>query len=273
MYKDAFIKSWKDLKNNQILLLPDTVMFLLNMALGIFFLKSSGLLGLATDPAMLSKEISTMVPVIKLFLKENILKLIISFAVFILTSFLVGSGLVAMKLGMMKDLLEKQELSFKKMISNGRYVGQVISMKMVMFIIGAITFLFVIGTGIILSTFLLKGYGVLVTALFFPVLIVLLQLFLLFRYQLMFLEKKHTIIAVKESFEYFLKNKKHVFIVWLIAIAMAFITAPIGAFLGLIDQTKVSAMIVLFYLLRSVVGVVIGVWSDMFKFRTYKLKI
>ncbi len=132
MYKDAFIKSWKDLKNNPILLLPDTVMFLLNMALGVFFFKSSGLLGLATDPAILSKEISTMAPVIKLFLKENMLKLIIYFAVFILTSFFVGSGFTAMKLGMMKDLLEKQELSFKKMLSNGRYVGQVISMKMIM---------------------------------------------------------------------------------------------------------------------------------------------
>ncbi|MDP2906766.1 MAG: hypothetical protein Q8O03_02400 [Nanoarchaeota archaeon] len=273
MYKDLFIKSWKDLKNNPILLLPDTVMFLLNMALGIFFLKSSGILGLATDPAILSKQVSTMLPVIKLFIKENLLKLIISFALFILTSFLVGSGLVAMKLGMMKDLLEKQELSFKKMLSNGRYVGQVISMKMIMFIIGAVTFLFVIGTGVILSTFLFKGQGVLVTTLLSPVLIILLQLSLLFRYQIMFSEKKHTITAVKESFEYFIKNKKHVFLVWLIAVAMAFITAPIGAFLGLTDQTKLSMMIVLFYILRSVTGVVIGVWSDMFKFRTYKLKL
>lgn len=273
MYKDTFIKSWKDLKNNPILLLPDAVMFLMNMALGVFFFKSSGISGLTTDPAMLSKEISTMAPVIKLFIKENLLKLIISFAIFILTSFLVGSGLVAMKLGMMKDLLEKQELSFKKMFSNGRYTLQVISMKMVMFIIGVITFLFVLGTGVILSMFLFKGQGVLVTALLSPILVILLQLCLLFRYQIMFLERKHTITSVKGSFEYALKNKKHVFLVWLIAIAMSFITAPISALLGLTDQTKLYVMIVLSYILISAIGVVIGVWSDMFKFRTYKSNI
>jgi len=273
MYKDTFVKSWKDIKDHPILLLPDAVMFLMNMALGIFFVKSSGISGLMTDPAILSKEVSTMLPVIKTFIKENLLRLIISFALFIVTSFLIGSGLIAMKFGMMRDLLEKQELSFKKMLTNGKYVWQVVSMKMIMFVIGMITFLFVIGTGVILSAFWLKGYGVLVASLSFPILVILLQICLLFRYPLVFLEKKHPIVAVKESFEYFFKNKKYTFMIWLIVTAMALITAPIGAILGLTDQTKLTAMIVLAYVLRSVIGVVIGVWSDMFKFRSYKLKV
>lgn len=275
MYKEALIKSGQDLKHNLILFLPDTIIFLINLLLGLLFLKSSGLLKLITDPVMVTRELETMAPVIKLFFKENMLKIIISFALFILTSFLIGSGFTAMKFGMMKDLIEKQNLTIKKMINNGRYVGQVISMKMIMFVIGTVTFLFTLGTGIILSTFILKGYSTLIMALFFPLLVMLLQLLLLFRYQIMFLEKKHTITAVKESFEYFFKNKKRVFTIWLIIIAASFITAPVSAYLGFAEQktTTLSIIAIIGYFLRGIAGIIINVWADMFKFRSYESKL
>ncbi len=275
MYKEVFIKSWKDLKDNPILFIPDTLIFLLNIALGLLFLNYSGVSKLMTDPAILTKEVEAMVPVLKLFFKENFLKLIISAALFVLTSFLIGSGFTAMKLGTMKDLTEKQELTFKKMISNGRYVGQVISMKMVMFVIGVVTFLFTAGTGIILSSLLSRGYSILITALLLPILIIILQLLLLFRYQTMLLEKKHTITAAKESFEYFLNNKKYVFIIWLILLAISFAVAPVSAYVGIAEKNRVtlSAIVIIGYILRGGIKVVIDVWSDMFRFRSYKLKL
>lgn len=271
MYKEAFIKSWKDLKNNLLLFLPDIVIFLMNLSFGLLFLKYSGLIKFLTDPEMLAKELEELMPVIKLFIKENLLKIIISLALFVLTSFLIGSGLLAMRLGMMKQVIKNEKLTIKKMIDNGKHVWQVVAMKMVMFVIGITAFLFISGTGIILSTFIPNGYVIVTTGLLFPLLILLLQLLLFFRYQIMFMEKKHTVIAVKESFEYFKKYKKHVFTIWLIIFAVSFITTPLNTYLGFAKQKAilVSATIALGYLASNLVKIIVSVWSEMYKFRSY----
>lgn len=271
MYKEAFIKSWKDLKNNLLLFLPDIIIFLMNLSFGLLFLKYSGLIKFLTDPEMLVKELEELVPIVKLFLKENLLKIIISLALFAITSFLIGSGLLAMRLGMMKQVIKNEKLTIKKMIENGKHVWQVVAMKMIMFVVGIITFLFISGTGIILSTFISKGYVIITMSLLFPLLILLLQLLLFFRYQIMFMEEKHPIVAVKESLEYFRKNKKHVFFIWLIIFAVSFITTPLNTYLGFAEQKAIliSATITLGYIARNLVKIIIGVWSEMYKFRSY----
>ena len=274
MYREAFVKSWKDLKDNPIIFLPDAAILILNITLGLLFLKYSGILKLITDPTMLTREVETMMPALKLFIKENMLRLILSGLLFIFTTFFIGSGFTAMKLGTMKDLMEKQKLSFRKMIGNGRYVWQVISMKMMMFVIGAVTFLFIFGTGVILSAFFFKGYGVWVSTLFLPFLVIILQWLLLFRYPIMLLEKKHTITAVKDSIGYFLKNKKYVFVTWLIITAVSFASVPVNAYVGFEEQKMATLSIAVLagYFLNSIIRVVINVWSDMFRFRSYRSK-
>ena len=272
MYKEVFIKSWKDLKQNPILFLPDVIILVVNIILGVLFLNYSGLLKLLTDPDVIVKELEAMIPIITLFLKENLLKIILSFALFVLTSFVIGSGLVAMKMGMMKELIQEKKLTLKGMFNNGKYAFQVISMKMIMFVVGVVTFLFILGTGIILSTFIQKGLVIIVMGVFFPLFVILLQLILLFRYPIMFLENRHPITAVKESFDYLIKNKKHVFIVWVIVFAISLITVPLSSYMGFIEQkvALLSATLIVGYLLRNIMKMIVGVWSEMFKFRNYK---
>lgn len=271
MYKGLFIQSWKDLKDNPILFVPDVIVLFVNLILGFFFLKYSGILKLIMDPETLVKGIESAVPIIKLFLKENILRLIVTFVLSALTSFVIGSGLIAMKFGMMKDLINKKKLTIKKMFKSGKYVWQVISMKMIIFAIGIVTFLFLFGTGIILNTFLQKNLAISMVGFFFPVILLILQLLLFFRYPIIFLEEKHPFVAVKESFNYFLKNKKHVFIIWLIILAISFIPMPLNAILGLTEQKLVlsAVAVIVGYLIKSLINMIITVWSDMFKFRNY----
>ncbi|MBM3200056.1 hypothetical protein FJZ53_03885 [Candidatus Woesearchaeota archaeon] len=272
MHKEAFIQSWKDLKEHPLVAVPDLVMLVINTLLTVLFLKYSGLLGLVTNPEVAAQEFSAIASLLKSFLKENLVKLVLSFTVFILTSFLIGSGFMAMKLGAMRDLMLKRKITIKTVMGNGRHVWQVISMKMIMFVIGFITFLFIIGAGVILNAFVLKGYGVLVTMLFFPILIIILQLLTFFRYQILFLESKHTILSVKESFNYFVKNKKHVLTIWGIVILLSFITAPISVLTGVLEQRAALPWILFsVYFFRSLIKTILNVWSDMFKFRTYKL--
>lgn len=275
MYKELFVKSWKDLRNNPILFLPDIIIFSVNAILGLLFLKYSGLLKLITDPELLVEGLGAAVPMIKLFFKENLLRLIITLSLFVLTSFIIGSGLTAMKLGMIKELINKKRLTIRKMIDNGKYVWQVIAMKMILFAIGVVLFLFIFGTGIILAAFLHKGLVIVIMGLFVPIFLLIVQLLLFFRYPAMFLEEKHPFIAVKESFDYFLKNKKHVFIVWLIIILISLIAIPLDAILGLAEQKLAlfSAAMIFGYLLRSLIKIAISIWSEVFKFRSYKSEL
>lgn len=273
MYKEMFIKSCKDLKNNPILFLPDLAMLILNFIFGLLFLKYSGFLSIVSDPFALTKEVETMAPAIKLFLMENLLRIAITLLMFILTSFLIGAGLTAMKLGMMKSLLNNQKLTFRSMISGGRYVWQVVSMKMIMFIVGTVFFLFSIGTFLILSTLMPKIYVWITVGFLFPAILVAMQLILFFRYPVMFLENKHTITAVKESYYYFLKNKKHVFLTWMIVTMISLTTAPLMAYIGFAEQKGItlSAAVILSTSLRGIINLLINVWSDMFRFRSYTI--
>ncbi|MDP2909103.1 MAG: hypothetical protein Q8N77_04835 [Nanoarchaeota archaeon] len=275
MYKEEFIKSCKDLKNNLILFLPDLAMLILNFIFGLLFLKYSGFLSIVSDPWTLTKEVETMAPAIKLFLRENLLRIAITLLMFILTSFLIGAGLTAMKLGMMNSLRNNQKPTFRSMISSGRYVWQVVSMKMIMFVIGTVFFLFSIGTFLILSTLMPKVYVWITVGFLFPTLLVALQLILFFRYQVMFLENKHAITAVKESYYYFLKNKKHVFLTWMIVTMVSLVTAPLAAYMGFAEQKGIviTAAVIIGYSLRSIINLLINVWSDMFRFRSYKSQI
>ena len=273
MYKKVFIKSWKDLKNNPILFIPDIIIFLMNVILGFLFLKYSGLFKILTDPNTLVEGLETAVPLLKMFFQENMIRVIANLIFFALTSFIIGSSLTAMKFGMIKDMIKKRKLTLKKMIHNGKYVWQIISMKIIMFIIGVITFLFILGSGIILYTFLNKSVALIILAVSFPIIILILQVLLFFRYPVMFLENKNPIKSVKGSFDYFLNNKKHVLIIWLIIIAVSLIISLISPYLGFAEQKiALSLTMVLGYFISRIIKIAVNLWSETFKFRSYKLK-
>ena len=152
MYKEEFVTSWKDIKNYPILFLPTLMYIVFNLIFGLILLKYFGLLKVFTDPNLLMQELEVIAPAIKSFLQQNAIRVVIALAFFVLTNFVVGSGLKAMKFGMMKDVMRNRRPSVKKMFGYGRYTPQVIYMRFIMFLIGVVVFLFVSGSGIILST-------------------------------------------------------------------------------------------------------------------------
>ncbi len=276
MYKRNFIYTWKDLKESPLLFLPDILGLMMNLTLFFLFLKFSGILSVILNPEILSKKLVDAAPAIELFFKQNMLKVIFSLAIFVLTSFVIGSGFMAMKLGIMKTIIKRKKVTLKTMIQNGKHVGPVISMKMLLFVIGVITSLFFIGSGVILSFYIHKGYVTLIMLFLFPMVIILLQLMTFFRYQIMVLEKKHSFIALRDSFYYFLRNKKYVFLTWLIALLVSLITAPLSAFLGFskFQTAIISFSVVIGYIIRQIMIIILdGVWVEMFKFRSYNPKL
>ena len=275
MSKQRFIQSWKDLKNNLILFVPDIITLIINLILGFFFLKYSGLLSLITNPEIILSKVETSVPFIKLFFKENLSRIIISFAVFIITSFVIGSGLTAMKMSMMKDIIKRKKLTLIKLITNGKDIWKVVSMKMIMFVIGIITFLFALGITIILSTFIPQDLMTRIIQIFPFLMIMFLQIIFFFRYPIVFLDKKHPIIAVKNSVYYFINNKKYVLIVWLIVFSFSSLITIFNIALAFTKEKIILPSIILsiIYILSYIFQKIINVWSEMFKFRSYKTKL
>lgn len=273
MYKEVFNTSWKDLKNNPILFLPDFIMMVATLLLGWLFLHFSGITQFLASPDIIAKEIEELMPIVTGFFQENLLKLIIAFSLFILTSFILGSGLLAMKLGMMRDFVSNKKLSLKRMWGNSRHFWDVVYMKILMFLIGIVFFLFFFGSGLILYTMLPRVIAILAAALIFVIVIILLTLILLFRYPILFLDKKNPIAAIKDSLIYFNKNKKHVLFIWLIILA---VTIGIKLFEGMISPIiqykSVFYSIFLLNLIRSLFNLLIGVWSSLFRFKMYKIK-
>jgi len=144
-------------------------------------------------------------------------------------------------------------------------------MKMMIF------FLFLVSSSLastivwLISVLIQKKISIIVISL---LLALILQLILLFRYQFMFLERKNALIALKRSFTYFLRNKRHVFAVWLIIFAVSMISKVLIAALAIIREIigHVSYSLLIGLLITHMLGILLSVWSEMFKFRIYKLK-
>ena len=71
---------------------------------------------------------------------------------------------------------------------------------------------------VILNTFMPVRVAGALSFMLFPIMVLVLQLILFFRYPIMFLKKKNVIEAITSSVQYLLKNKKHVVIIWLMVL-------------------------------------------------------
>ncbi|MBU4501834.1 MAG: hypothetical protein KKA79_04525 [Nanoarchaeota archaeon] len=274
MYKVAFTQSWKDLKQNLILFIPDIIIVLFNLLLGLFFLQYSGILGAVKDPELWVEGLVTVLPAISSFVQQNIVRLIITFIAFALTSFVIGSGLTAMKYAMIKDLVKKKKLTIKKMFYYGKGVWNIIFMKIVMFAIGIIVLiflsLFITGLSLIIYYFVKSKVIISLTNLaLVSIIIIVLQMSFFFRYPIMFLDKKNPLKAVKDSLTYFLKHKNFVFKIWLI-IALLYVLEVLLALLLRRLEFTIPVIGALTLVLGTLINITRNLWSEIFKFRTYK---
>ncbi len=111
MYKDAFLKSFKNLRFS--VFIPDLYLMVIELVLTFLFLKFSGIAKLLTDPEFLAASIENKIPLVGIFVSENILTLLIYFALFIVTTFVLGASLNAMRYGMIRDIVWGNHYSFK----------------------------------------------------------------------------------------------------------------------------------------------------------------
>tara|TARA_Y100000034_G_scaffold62080_1_gene75352 strand:+ start:1 stop:801 length:801 start_codon:yes stop_codon:yes gene_type:complete len=266
MYSKKISKSFQNLQF--LLFVPDLFLLLFSIILGAIFFNYLGLDSLLANQSIFTSSLESLLPHVNSLIQNNLLRFAISLIVFFITSFIVGSGLNAMKYGMMRDVIQSKKLDFKTMFNyGGDHFWRVVGLRVLIFFIGLAVFLtFAILLGInSLNPFYKEVFSFILIAILVFVLI-LLRILLLFRYPILFLDNKTPTKTIKNLYVYFKKRFQHIIITWLIIFIIGLFLIPINYGVNLIG----IAVVVL--PLTYAINLIYTVWRDLFLFFSYKLK-
>ncbi len=269
MDKEVFWNSIKNLKFS--LFLPDTYFLFIELVLGFLLFKYTGIMTLLTNPEFIAASIEQKIPILRLFISENILALLLYLSLFALTSFILGSSLNSMRFGMIRDVVLGNKYSFRQVLDYGVRFWPIVAVRLVIFLLGIITFLFIFGCYSILSYYYPTTVTLFIVTILVLASVFLLKLLFLFTYAIMFFNQNGALASVKNSFVYFFRNKWHVLKVFLVIIIFSFVLLPFeimfnyyqGAF-GLL-----SFYTILFFVVRSLAATFYTVWSEVLIFYSY----
>ena len=262
-YKDNIIISFKDIKNNPAILIPDLLFIILTTVLTTLFLYLNGLLKGTKLNFEYIKEF-----VITTFSSTPLLvKLIISFLVITSLNILLGITLTTTKYSMAKKIVQKKEVNIIESYYEGlKFVVQVFTIKALILIMYFLPF-------IIFSTLEFQNdIVVLISSLIVLAIWIMIKLSFFFVYPTMMLGQKNgPIRTLRSSYKYFKSNKKHTIICTLITILLGIIITYVLSILGgLLSGTFGASILTSVYTLFStLVLVIIGVWALLFSFRSY----
>ncbi|MBI2667798.1 hypothetical protein HYX17_03440 [Candidatus Woesearchaeota archaeon] len=269
MYKERLIESFKSLKF--LLFVPDLAMLIISFLLGLSFVKYSGITEFFNANNNLIDSLDMLIPLLSDFIQDNILVFVIYLILFFITGFILGSGINAMKFGMMRDIIEKKKLEFKKMIGYGsKYFWDIVLMRLTVFIISLMVLLFF---GILI---ILNALNTFYSQIFFNIILLLflitlffLSLLLLFRYPALLIDRKNPIEIIKSLYLLLLKNFKHVFMTWFIIFLFGLIILLLDFSLNIAYG---ATLMIILIIIRYAISLIYGVWSNLFLFYMYKLK-
>ncbi|MFH1332343.1 MAG: hypothetical protein ABIH63_03610 [archaeon] len=273
MYREVF---WKSIRNLRLsLFIPDLYLLLVEMVLAFLFFKFTGLAALLTDPVFVAASIEDKIPLLRLFISENTLGLLIYFLIFVLTSFILGASLNSMRYGMIRDVVFGDRYSFKQVMNYGVRFWPIVVVRLIIFVFGIVTFLFVLGCYSILETY----YPIPVTLFIVTFLVVAAILFLkflfLFTYAIMFLDHKGALASVINSFAYFLRNKWYVFKVFLLILVLSAVLLPFELIFNYYQNALglLSFYTILFFVVRGAASAFYNVWSEVLIFYSYAARL
>jgi len=269
-----FFRTWKDLR--LILFVPDTILIILNVLLGNLILMQTGignaLSGLRSLPLRLES-----LPLIESFISANFISLIFFGLFFVIVNFVVGSGLLSIKYGLMKGIVNEKTLKFYEY--SKEYFWKVVKLKFLVFLVMTLLVI-VFGALATLFYFLFADKIAYVLLILLMVLVlILLKLALLFRYPSLFLKDKSAFMAVRNSLLFFRKK-------FFTVVASLLVVVLVGVFLsfGYIGITSLFNYVgrayyyyfIIFFIVWQLLGIIINlvnnVWSDLFLFYVFKEK-
>ena len=261
MLYELFKKSWKDIDAR--LFIPVVLLNLANLILFLLFLVLNGLM----DSKNLFKPLETLTMQEFLGLLGSA-KFVISGMAFILLSFVMSSGFLAMKFAMASSIVKRKSLTTSEMFNHGMSdLAKVLSLRaltaVVVFVVGSVVVL----ASVLVSTLNANIGGILLVVLALIAAIIL-GFGLLFRYAIMFMLETNSTNSIKRSFSYSISNIWKVIAIVLIMFIVAAI--PMLALQWLNLRFAASSFVAIaMTLLGLAYSLVIDVWSVLFIFNVY----
>ena len=278
--------SYRKLKSNLLILVPDLILLFVTLILSVVFLWFNGLMpsGLS-DPSVLfqtDEGVETLKNILLKFLgKTNFTSFLISLAAFFVARFFIGAGLITLKYNMIKRVIKGNKITnFKKellMVAlDPRKFINVIKMNFLIYVL--MLFLAIFLSILTLFFFDVNTAGFLIMIFIVSISVFLVKIIFFFRYAVMFLDDLSAWCAIKNAFYYFKKRSIFVILVWLflfIAISLmsfvlATLTLGISKLVFLVAGT-ISSLFIL-NLLKSLTKIFLGLLGDMFIFNIYSRK-
>lgn len=260
MYKELIAKSWKDVRQNLVLIVPNLMFIALLLASGFLFVILSGLSEIFMQLTAMQGNQERITAYLQSITISNVGAIIGYGLVWIMLLF-VGFFLArAVTLGMMADLIKKK----KQVLGNAsqyikKYFWRLIGLN--------ISVMFVFFLAVVLSV-VVGIMASLITVFIIPLIVIcavigILWLYCIFFFskQVLLCENKTAIEAMKESKKVFTQNKKgmikSILVVWGITIIVSLILSGVGLipFIGAIVE--------------QIGFLVLSVWAELFTFYMY----
>jgi MFS family permease len=280
-YLKLALKSVKELKKNPALLYPNLALLATTIGLSLIFLYINGLLPyLLKDPSIIFGSNTQNVDNIRQFVltifqdSNKIIKMVISFIVFFATNFFVGAGLMSMKYGMMREIVKGERVTLKEGMKLGaKNYLRVIELRVFVFLFMFLLIILISSILLVLTSF--SSSIILILASLASLIVLFVRIILLFRYPIMFIEKKRAITTIKDTFLFFTKHFHFVILTWIVIfvvlILFNIILFPINFLVSNLLELAFSLPLVLVitYLIKQFIGFIVDVWSDLYIFFSY----
>ncbi|MDD5253787.1 MAG: hypothetical protein PHG05_01620 [Candidatus Nanoarchaeia archaeon] len=275
MFKEVYFKSWKQIK--PVLFIPDLISIIITYGLFLFFMIISGFSqfgSLASFDAQSFFEAGGLS-----FLQENLLRIISYLILFVLVNFFIGSGLMALKFKMLRNIIEKRKINLFRIIKEDeKAFWRVVLLRIFVYLIGLILLIIAWLIGYLLINTIPKGVALVIMGILIIVAVLLLKLMLLLRYACLFLDKKNTLKSLITSSRAFFKKPGYLLAVLILILItqtvlilfMVGINYGIG-FVG--SEGLIGAIFMVLGLLSYAFFRILKlVWTDLFLFNIYNHK-
>ena len=268
MIKEAFFEAWKKFK--LYLIIPDLTIVLFSLITVLYFSLYKGFINQENLMALVSSNL----PDFGNFLINNALTVLSIILVLVFINYFLGTGILAMKYGMFKDLLNKKEFNIRTSLSySTEYFWKVFLLRIFIGIFATIALLVSLIVLLLIAKYNSRVAG-LTALIVFLLLVALIKLGVMFRYAIMFFKNKKAFDAIKESLHYLIKKPGFLINIFLVisfvgflmngvAIAIDFIFSYVFGFFGN------TIMLMLQGLTRIILYLIFVVWSDIFIFVLY----
>ena len=264
---DAIIKTARLLTQHPILLVPSIIFIIMTFIISFIFLQVNNLLGpflaIITNPKIITQAMQSMFND-----QTNIITFMVSIAIFIFTQVAVGVSLTATKYTLIKKVLDKKKPQlWKSFIEGHKYIIRIIWIKVILLSFVLLT--------IVITATLTKNIPLIIGVTTFTWLVC--DFLLIFRYPHLFIKNKDTIHTLINTGYITIKKTKYTLKTYAIALLIPLIIGIIfesglSVFPKVThDMTSMMFLMLLgLYFLRTLGGIIIEVWRDVFVFYSYE---